>query len=146
MLGDSVGAGLPPSPCSCLVCSPSGGPRVRPAASALLAVLPVSFSLAAPPAPVGAAAAGAGGSWRIGAIKALTLSSLTAEQEQEFNLPSATRDCLEPITPGQIRSAAKRFPKSTSQTWDGFRPRHFAFLSNQELEHVCKLLAAIAEI
>ncbi len=27
---------------------------------------------------------GAGGSWRIGAIKALTLSSLTAEQEQDF--------------------------------------------------------------
>eukprot|EP00959_Pyramimonas_sp_CCMP1952_P113824 2379844-Pyramimonas_sp.AAC.1 len=59
----------------------------------------------------------------------------TTEQEQEFNLPSATRDCLEPITPGQIRSAAKRFPKSTSQTWDGFHPRHFAFLSNRVLEH-----------
>eukprot|EP00959_Pyramimonas_sp_CCMP1952_P407190 8533951-Pyramimonas_sp.AAC.1 len=53
-----------------------------------------------------------------------------APQEQDFNSPPAERDRLEPITPGQIRSAAKRFPKSTSQTWDGFRPRHFAYLSN----------------
>ena len=55
-------------------------------------------------------------------------------------LPEPDQEELAPIDAKLLKRASRSFPARTAQTWDGFHPRHFAFLNEEELEAVCELL------
>ncbi len=47
------------------------------------------------------------------------------------------------LTAAQLRAVALTFPKKTSQTFDGFHPRQFAFLSDAALDVLSDILQAV---
>eukprot|EP00959_Pyramimonas_sp_CCMP1952_P110207 2305724-Pyramimonas_sp.AAC.1 len=53
------------------------------------------------------------------------------------------RVALGPITPKRLRPVARSFPRATASTWDGFHPRHFSMLNNEQAEIVCQCIALI---
>ena len=47
------------------------------------------------------------------------------------------------INPAEVRGAARSFPCSRCSTWDGFHPRHFAMLTDSQLQVIVLLLYSI---
>ena len=47
------------------------------------------------------------------------------------------------INPAEVRGAARSFPCSSCSTWDGFHPRHFAMLTDSQLQVIVLLLYSI---
>jgi hypothetical protein len=55
-------------------------------------------------------------------------------------------DSLPPISIEEFRRAVNTFPKRTSSTWDGLHPRHFALLTDEQIEVVIKLVRLIEHV
>ncbi len=55
-------------------------------------------------------------------------------------------DGLPPITVQEFRRAINTFPRRTSSTWDGLHPRHFALLTDAQIEVVIKLMRLIEQV
>jgi hypothetical protein len=50
------------------------------------------------------------------------------------------------ITVDDLKRAVKTFPRRTAQTWDGFHPRHFSLLSDQQLSIVADILHLVEQV
>jgi hypothetical protein len=70
-----------------------------------------------------------------------------SEEPQEwFQAPAESATQLEPMAPELLQRAAGSFPRKTSQTFDGFHPRHYALLSLDQLSVVAGLLRLVERI
>ena len=69
-------------------------------------------------------------------------SSLWRPSDEPMDVWVPDRDSFPLATPDQIRVASLSFPVTTSQSVDGFHPRHFSLLSNAALDAIALILQA----
>ncbi len=55
-------------------------------------------------------------------------------------------DNLPPISVDEFRRAVNTFPKRTSSTWDGFHPKHFALLTDEQIKAVILLMRLLEQV
>ena len=68
------------------------------------------------------------------------------EPQEWFQAPAESATQLEKLAPELLQRAARSFPRKTSQTWDGFHPRHYALLSLDQAAVVIGILRLIERI
>ncbi len=63
----------------------------------------------------------------------------TEEETPYYEAPADSWQDLPDIDPAEFLAAARTFSYKTSQTWDGFHPRHYALLNEPQARVVARL-------
>ena len=70
----------------------------------------------------------------------------TTEPHELFNAPADQAGLLSPITTDALSRAARSFPTRTAQSYDGFHPRHFTMLAQEQRAVLAELLRLVERI
>ncbi len=68
------------------------------------------------------------------------------ERQPLFEAPEDQFGRLEPISPDVLATAARSFPSRTSQSYDGFHPRHYTMLAAEQREVLVAILRLVERL